>query len=260
LIKGWYTAASGMMMQASRQDVIANNIANASTSGYKKQMSVSCAFPDMLISRLENNSRTFAPSSSRVTPIGRLGTGVCLEDIVTDFGVGTLSKTDLSTDLSLTQTGQYFAVEVGAGERYTRNGAFKIDSDGWLVDTQGNPVLNDDNGYIKINSEFSMESTGTINFNDGSAPVKLKVVEFDNPEQLERIGDSLYSNDSGMAIIIEARSIEVLQGYLEGSNVNAVREMVDLITAVRSYESLQKVVQAEDETAGIAIDKVGSTS
>ncbi len=257
MIKGWYTAASGMMMQMSRQDVIANNIANTATSGYKKQVSLSRAFPDMLISRLET---TADPISKSIQAIGRLGTGVCLENIATDLSVGNLDKTDLPTDLSLAQTGSYFAVETEQGERYTRNGAFKINSEGSLTDNQGNPVLDKDNKHINISGEFIVDRTGVINYADGTATVTLKVLNFSDPEKLERFGDSLYSNEKGLTTSVVPANPDVLQGYLEHSNVNAIQEMVDLLSVVRSYESLQKVVQAEDETVGVAIDKVGSTS
>ncbi len=257
MIKGWYTAASGMMVQMSRQDVIANNIANASTSGYKKQVSLSRAFPDMLLSRLET---TADPSSKPIQAIGRLGTGVCLENIVTDLSVGNLDKTDIPTDLSLAQTGSYFVVETEQGERYTRNGAFKVNSEGSLTDNQGNPVLDKDNKHINISGEFSIDRKGVINFADGTAAVTLKVLNFTDSDKLERIGDSLYSNEKGLAVSAVPSSPDILQGYLEHSNVNAIQEMVDLLSVVRSYESLQKVVQAEDETTGVAIDKVGSTS
>ncbi len=257
MIKGWYTAASGMMMQMSRQDVIANNIANASTSGYKKQLSLSRTFPDMLISRLENSAD---PGSKKVQAIGRLGTGVVLESIMTDQSVGNLDKTDIPTDFSLTQTGSYFVVETEQGERYTRNGAFKTNSAGCLTDNQGHPVLDKDNKHINISGGFTVDRNGVINFGDGTAASTIKVLEFNDPEKLERNGDSLYSNEKGLAIPAVPFSTDVLQGYLEHANVNAIKEMVDLLSVVRSYESLQKVVQAEDETAGVAIDKVGSTA
>jgi len=259
LIKGWYTAASGMMTQMSRQDVIANNIANAATSGYKKQMSLSRAFPDMLISRLESTTDLGNPSHN-IHTIGRLGTGVGLEEISTDLSVGNLAKTDVPTDFSLAQTGSYFVVETEQGERYTRNGAFKINSEGGLTDSQGNPVLDENNRHIMISGEFSVDRTGVISFADGTAAVTLKVLQFDDPQKLQRIGDNLYSNEEGSTMSASPASRDILQGYLESSNVNAIMEMVDLLSVVRAYESLQKVVQAEDETAGVAIDQVGSTS
>ncbi len=259
MIKGWYTAASGMMMQMSKQDMIANNIANVATSGYKKQISLSRAFPDMLISRLETTADT-GSQAGNIQVIGRLGTGAGLDNIVTDLSVGSLTKTDLPTDLSLAQTGSYFVVDTEQGERYTRNGAFKVNSEGYLTDSQGNPVLDENNQHIKISGEFTVDSTGVISFSDGTAAVTLKVLQFDDPEKLEKIGDSLCSNEKGLATSAVPVSRDILQGYLENSNVNAIKEMVDLISVVRSYESLQKVVQAEDEAAGVAINQVGSTS
>jgi len=262
LIKGLYTAVSGMMMQTSRQDTIANNIANAGTSGFKKQIAVSRSFPDMLLNCMEGSESKIDGSNCRrnMCPIGKIGTGVSLDVIASDFAIGNMSKTDNPTDFSIGNQAGYFAIYNSQGERYSRNGAFKINSEGLLTDSQGNPILDKDNNFIHIDGEFTIDKMGNIFFDDGQTTASLKIVEFDNPENLERLGDNLFSNNKGLANYAIQDKPHVLQGYLEQSNVNVINEMVELLSVVRSYESLQKVVQAEDEAVGVAINQVGSTS
>jgi len=255
LIKGLYTAGAGMMMQMAKQDAVANNLANVNTGGYKKQIAVTRAFPEMLISRLgevEKNRRgEYEPVPVEV--IGGLGTGAAIDKIYSDLSTGSIRQTDNNTDLALNSAG-YFAVQTDQGERYTRNGQFKINSEGILTTNQGHPVLDTSNQPITIEGEFQVDDTGNIAVN-GEIIAQLKVVAFENPQYLIREGDNLLAAEQ------PANNLDrpgLLQGYIEESNVNAVKEMVELINVVRSYEALQKVVQAEDETTQAAIDQVGS--
>ncbi|HHV16911.1 MAG TPA: flagellar basal-body rod protein FlgF [Gelria sp.] len=257
MIKGLYTAGSGMMLQMARQDVVANNLANVNTSGYKKQVAVAQAFPNMLMSRLgeieKNSQGEYEPAPVKL--IGGLGTGAVVEKIYTDNTMGNIRKTDNATDLALNNDG-YFAVLTPQGERYTRDGQFKINNEGTLTTNQGYPVLDIDNQTITLEGEFMVGENGNISLN-GENIAQLKVVNFENPQYLQREGDNLVAAEEE-EIILENPGI--LQGYIEESNVNAVREMVELINVVRAYESMQKIVQAEDEITQVAIDQVGSVS
>lgn len=257
MIKGLYTAASGMMLQMAKQDVVANNLANVNTSGYKKHVAVSRAFPEMLISRLgETKENAWGElKAERPTVIGRLGTGACMDGLYTDFQTGNIRKTDNNSDLAITSSG-YFVVETPDGERFTRCGEFKINSDGMLTTSEGYPVIDAFDDYIYIEGEFTVDRMGNIII-DGEELTRFKIVDFENPQALERQGDSLLNADEEYT---EAEHAQLLQGYIEDSNVNAVKEMVNLISVVRAYESMQKIVQAVDETAQVAIDKVGSTT
>jgi len=258
LIKGLYTAGAGMMLQMARQDVVANNLANVNTGGYKKQIAVAQAFPNMLISRLgeikKNIEGEYQPVPVKL--IGGLGTGAAIEKIYTDFTMGNIRKTDNATDLALNSDG-YFAVLTPQGERYTRNGQFKINNEGILTTNQGYPVLDTGDQTISLEGEFSIDEMGNISVN-GESIARLKMVRFENPQYLERQGDNLVAAQEEAGTILERPGI--LQGYTEDSNINAVKEMVELINVVRAYESMQKVVQAEDETTQVAIDQVGSVS
>lgn len=259
MIKGLYTAGAGMMLQMTRQDVVANNLANVNTSGYKKQVAVAQAFPNMLMSRLgeieKNSQGEYEPVPVKL--IGGLGTGAAIEKIYSEFTLGNIRKTDNATDLALNSDG-YFAVLTPQGERYTRNGQFKINSEGILTTNQGYPVLDTGDQTITLEGEFLVDETGNISVN-GENIAQLKMVSFDNPQYLQREGDNLLAAQEGEEGV-NLESPGILQGYIEDSNVNAVKEMVDMINVVRAYEAMQKVVQAEDETTQVAIDQVGSVS
>ncbi|SHG92590.1 flagellar basal-body rod protein FlgG [Thermosyntropha lipolytica DSM 11003] len=246
MIKGLYTAAAGMMLNMAKQDVIANNIANVNSHGYKKDSTVARAFPEMLISRLKDKD------SPRL--IGSLGTGACIGGIYTDYTQGVFKKTDNPYDLAIDGEGFFVCLLPGGEEVFTRDGSFKINADKMLVNNQGYPVLDRNDQVIYIEGEdFTVDERGVISV-EGEEIAQLKIVSFPDPNALEKRGDNTYT---GANYDIDSNS-RLRQGYVEDSNVNAVKEMVDLITVVRSYESLQKIIQAVDETVKTAIDQVGS--
>lgn len=243
------------MVQMARQDAVANNLANVNTGGYKKQVAVSRAFPDMLISRMgeteKNRQGEYEPVKAEL--IGGLGTGVAIDKIYSDLSMGNIIKTDSTTDLALNSNG-YFAVQTEQGERYTRNGQFKLNNEGLLTTNQGYPVLDTSNQPIAIEGDLLVDDQGNISVN-GETITQLKITSFENPQYLIREGDNLLASpEPGNNMELPG----LLQGYTEESNVNAVKEMVELINVVRAYESMQKVVQAEDEATQAAIDQVGS--
>lgn len=254
MIKGIYTAGSGMMLQMARQDVVANNLANVNTPGFKRSSTVASAFPSMLLSRLgELDMSTGIPQPQKSEVIGSLGTGACLGGIITNYGIGNLKQTHNATDVALSSTDTYLVVETPEGIRYTRGGCLKIDGDGLLTTNQGYAVLDDNYDYIYLEGQFSVDRTGYITDN-GQEIARLQVVSFENQDQLERLGGSLMNTDQEPQLVDNP---EILSGYLEESNVVAVQEMVTLINVVRSYEALQKMIQSEDEATQTVLDEVG---
>lgn len=252
MIKGLYTAASGMMLQMARQDVLANNIANVDTAGFKRDDTMCRAFPDMLISRLgevnQDNGQPLQP-----VLLGKLGTGAVVDSITTDFTRGNLKETDNSTDLALGGDG-FFVVQTPQGQRFTRDGQFKINDQKILTTNDGYPVLDRNNQPVTITGDFKVDQQGNVTIG-GNVAATLNIVNFADMQTLQKTGDNLMISS---ARPVAATDPQVKQGYIEDSNVNAVKEMVDLISVVRSYESLQKMVQAEDETLSTAIDDVAS--
>jgi len=256
LIKGLYTAAAGMMTQMVRQDVVANNLANVSTAGFKKSTTITGAFPEMLMSRLGEVKTD--PSGRRIAQkpvvIGTVGTGAAVSNIHTDYSLGHLKGTSNYTDLALGGDG-YFAVETPEGIRYTRSGEFKIsitEDGGMLTTSHGFPVLDINDEPIYIEGEFSVDSRGIITY-ENEEYAQIGVYRMENPQEWDKLGDNLFNAPAPERV----DNPDIKQGFLEQSNANAVEEMVTLISVVRAYEALQKVVQAEDELNQVAIDEVG---
>ncbi|NLW43987.1 MAG: flagellar basal-body rod protein FlgF [Syntrophomonadaceae bacterium] len=253
MIRGLYTASSGMMLQMVRQDVLANNLANVNTSGFKKDMVIAQEFPAMLLKRMGEVTRENSVRKAvKPEDIGSLGTGATVQQIVTDYSNGTYKATENPFDLALDE-GCFFCIETPAGVRYTRNGAFSVDAERRLVNASGQPVLGLD-GPILVEGDFVVDERGNI-IQDGVTVDTLRIVSFPNPNMLAKIGNDLYAAEGQEPETPE--NPRVLQGYLELSNVNAVREMVDLITVVRSYEVMQKVIQSQDQTLDKLINQVG---
>lgn len=251
MIKGLYSAASGMMLGLTRMDALSNNLANVNTCGFKKDVVVSTAFPDMLISRLEKKDNGDPGSYQQ---IGNLGTGACVGLQTSDFSQGNMKRTDNPMDIALSNS-SYFVVQTANGERFTRNGQFKFDGTGLLTDLSGNPVMDSNDEQITVEGDFQVDKQGNI-FVNGQELTTLKIVTFaDQTNTMTKMGGSLWQST---AAYTEDTNPQVLQNYVEDSNVNAVSEMIELIKVTRSYESLQKIVQAQDESLATVIEKVGT--
>lgn len=250
MIKGLYSAASGMMLGLVRMDALANNLANVNTCGFKKDVVVSTAFPDMLISRLEKQDNG---ASGSYQPIGKLGSGACVGLQTSDFSQGNMKRTENPLDFALGNS-SYFAVETANGERFTRNGQFKVDGTGLLTDQSGNPVMDINDEQIILEGDFQVDKQGNILVN-GEQVTTLKVVSFVDQGSMVKLGGSLWQSGTPYS---EDVNPQVFQNYVEDSNVNAVSEMIEMIKVTRSYESLQKIVQAQDESLQTVIEQVGT--
>ena len=279
MIRGWYTGASGMRAQQWRLDAVANNLANVDTDGYKRDVAAFKSFPELLLRRQDDDGVYLQPfGSADVAPIiGKMGMGVELNELFTNFDQGSLKETQSDFDVALDGQG-FFAVTTPWGERYTRNGSFQLGKEGYLETKEGYPVLGE-NGPIRVKANnFQIDKDGRVWINAAYADdpelmisrennqwedqVKLdtlKIVEFDIPRYLEKQGSSLYkeSETSGPAMIIEAGSRpKVIQGFVEASNVDPVVEMVQMIEVNRAYEANQKIIQTEDAALGVLINQV----
>ncbi len=276
MLRGIYTGANGMIAQEARLDAIANNLANADQTGYKRDIAIFKAFPDMLIRRISDDGLGITPAGSYDTMpiVGKIGTGVEVNEVYTLFDQGPLQRTENPLDLALEGRG-FFVVLTERGERYTRNGAFTVNQEGILVTHNGNPVLGEngiirlqhnnfminERGEILVNNAISLEPRDVVSMtgNAWENPVvvdRLRVVDFENIREIKKEGDSMYRETPESGPAISATQFSVRQGFLEKSNVNVVREMVDMIEVQRSYEANQKTVQAHDQTLGKLINEV----
>lgn len=251
MIRGWYIGSSGMNAQQTRLDAISNNLANADTTGFKRDIAVSKSFPELLMRRMNDDGVYETPfGSADVAPIiGKIGLGVETNELYTDFEQGSFKQTSTHTDMALSGEG-FFSVETPSGERYTRNGNFLVGKEGILVTKEGYPVLGE-NGYIRVaDDRFTVNQDGMVySENDMELIDRFKIVRFDNERYLQKMGSSLYKDTdvTGAAYVAEGKERPVvLQNYVETSNVNVVNEMVSMIEVNRAYEANQKTIQAQD--------------
>lgn len=223
---GLYIAAQGMLVEQVRQDQLANDLANASTPGYKSDHSTQQDFGALLLSNTQTGQ-----------PVGALNTGLRVGSIVTDLSPAGLRETDQPLDFAIAGTG-FFGVRTAQGVRYTRDGQFSASAQGLLVDAQGNQVLSQAGAPIRVSA------------NNTVAPTALGVF---NLTGAAKQGYNLYTGTpAGRA------TGTVKQGSLEDSSVDAVHTMVDMIASLRAYESGQKAISSIDETLQAAARSVGS--
>lgn len=255
MLRGLYTAWTGMSNEQKRLDVISNNMANSDTIGYKDERVSSQAFDQVLAIKVRDGSQAYHNQA-----IGHLSLGVKVGEVYTDYSQGSVRETGNTFDLALSGKG-FFTVNVtdkneDAHTRYTRNGQFQLTKDGVLTDADGNRIQGQA-GDIVINpsaKNVTISADGTITA-DGTVVDTLKIVDFEDYDYLKKYGDTMYEPVDG-ATTIDA-STEVLQGYTEQSNVNVVKEMVDMITITRAYEANQKVIRSYDSMLDSAVNQVG---
>lgn len=278
MIRGLYTGASGMVAQMHRMDAISNNLANVDLNGYKRDMAVHKAFPELLLRRMNDEGIYKFPFGSVDTSpiVGRLGTGTELNEIYTVFSQGALKGTDNLFDLALEGEG-FLGIATPEGERYTRNGAFVLNDEGYLVTKNGDFVLGetgpvkikknnfviDQDGVIYQNSSFADDERRLVSLEENEwenleRVDRLRIVNFQRTRYLQKAGNSNWrsTEESGPAVIVPAAERpKVRQGFLEGANVNPVTEMVQMIEVQRTYEANQKLIQSEDNLLGRLINE-----
>lgn len=347
MIRGLYIAASSAISENKRIDVIANNIANVNTSGFKKDSLITESFPEVLIKRIgpkdakdlmsgtpttgnvdfESNGGLYYASAKSgffnvqtvtgidksksirftvndegyvTTPqgdyvlglkgpiyaggkdisinekgevlsggtvvdrlkvsnpvgfIGNMSYGVHADEVYTSFEQGSLAPSSNPLDIAFQGKG-FFAIETPKGERYTRNGEFTLDAEGYVTTKEGYRVLGQ-NGYIQIQGKnITINENGKV-FSDENEVDTLKLVDFMDYKLLQKEGDALFADVSGdPQNMIEAEGL-IQQGFTEASNVNSVKQMVEMITVLRSYEANQKVIRTHDDLLQKAANDIG---
>lgn len=289
MIRGLYTAASGMLTQQRRHDAISNNIANLQTPGYKQDIPTIRTFPELLVHLMGPDVQ----SGQAAPQIGSLNTGVFVDELMPSFVQGDLTQTNRSGDLALISNIQvnvdgqnivfdesgkavvngeviyqpqaFFTVLGRDGEpRYTRDGRFRLDEVGNLITASGEPVLGVDGEPVAIDQsldEIYISDNGSlINRTNGLTVAQLLITRIDRPYELIREGMGNYRLPEGAeppAPVGAEDQVVVRQGYLERSNVDPLQSMVDMMTALRLYEANQKVIQAYDQTLDKAVNEIG---
>jgi len=250
MIRGLYTAASGMTAQQQNIDVISNNIANVNTNGFKQDRA---EFQDLMYESLNYTAGATSATTSNPTGID-VGLGVRTSGIQKNFLQGSLKNTGNELDLAIQGSG-FFKITTPNGETaYTRNGSFKPNADGMLVNSEGyelDPAITIPPNLVKI----SIGSDGSVSGLDATGAEtqigNITLSKFINPSGLAPLGNNLYSETPVSGAPTDgAPGLNsmgtVAQGMLEGSNVQLVTEMVNLISAQRAYEANSKSISTTD--------------
>ena len=264
MVKGLYTAYTGMINEQKRLDVLSNNLANADTNGYKKEGTTSESFADTLAIKIKDSSDYYLPKG-----LGGISLGVHLGETYTDYSQGNFRVTDSKYDVAIDGDG-FFAVSYTnknneTSVKYTRDGAFTVNTDGYLVTKDGDYVLNQNGAmnrdaaagnYIRLNPniDFKIDEMGNIYQND-QLVAQLGVVDIADYNYIMKYGENLYDLQNGAQVIDS--NAKVVQGTIEASNVNVVKEMVDMITITRAYEANQKIIQTVDTMLDKSVNQVG---
>ena len=246
MTRGVYTAAAGMMANQAAQDAIAQNLANAGTTGYKEDIPRFESFQEALTTRL---------SPSDQASIGTLGSGAGLKDETTNFADGGLQRSGNPLDVAVTGDAA-LVIQTPQGLRLSRDGSLSMDARGTLIQTNGNAkVLGDNNLPIQIPNKAKdiVINPGGIITADGVRVGRLRLAGLSAADNPVKMGDNQYAVSTVRAA---SPAATVRQGYLESSNVNVVKEMVSMISIMRAYETNQKMLQAEDDATDKSVNEV----
>lgn len=251
--RGIYPILSGAIAQEQRLQVVANNVANAQTNGYKRDepvfqsvlgraasLGAAGGFGDGLFHPSHGHAHKVLPHAF-----------VNIQEHKTELGPGRLRETKNNLHAAIHGNG-FFEVKTPQGLRYTKNGMFNLDNQRRLVTSQGDPVMGP-NGEIKVPvGEVKIGGDGTVTVN-GAPAGSIKVVEFAGPGQIKKAGDGLFKGEDPKPVKTPSLAV----GQVEESNVNSLEEMVKVISAMRNFESAQKMLNAFDRIAEAAIQDVG---
>jgi flagellar basal-body rod protein FlgF len=278
MVRGIYTGASGMLAEQTRLDTISNNLANADVEGYKRDVTIEKAFPELLIRRMNDDGVRKNPlgSSDYAPVVGRIGTGVEVNELFTEFEQGSMKQTDNDYDVALDGKG-FLTVKTPDGERLTRNGSFTLGKEGYLETKEGFQVLGekgpiqvkannftiDKDGNVFINATFQGDPNRLVSREENTWDKtvlldRLKIQDVDNSRYLQKQGSSLWRTTeiSGDATVMATGRPKIEQGFVEASNVNPVTEMVQMIEVNRAYEANQKSIQTEDAMLNKLLNEV----
>lgn len=266
MIRGLYTAASGMVAEQFNQDAIANNLANVSTTGFKKDEAVFKAFPTQLLRRINDRLDASAGPAQVLglarnpQQIGALGQGTMIDATVTNFHDGSVIRTDRPLDLAI-QGNALFTIERGDGSvAYTRAGNFTLNGEQQLVTMNGDRVLGTGGQPIVLDGkEIVVSEAGDVVL-DGREAGHLDFAAYD-PQKMQKLGEGMYTKtpDALEGVGEEpGAQVRIQQGFLEQANVQVVSEMVRMISVMRSYEANQKTIQMQDQSLNKLINNVGA--
>lgn len=257
MVRGLYTGYTGMLNQQYRLDTITNNLANATTTGYKREDTTARAFDDVLAVKVKDRSVNYLNQG-----IGKMSLGVKIGENYVDYSQGSLVGTENTYDLALEGNG-FFSIsftDKSGNEtiKYTRDGSFTVDAEGTLRTKDGDYVLNDAGEQIILPTDTTdvvFDSLGNI-YIDGEYTDTLGIADFEDYDYLAKdTGENYFIAVDG-AVPTEWTG-KIHQGYKEASNINVISEMVEMIEIQRAYEANQRVIQTEDSLLEKSVNQIG---
>ncbi|AOZ97489.1 flagellar hook-basal body protein [Butyrivibrio hungatei] len=276
MVKGLYTAYTGMINEQHRMDVLTNNLANANTNGYKKEGATSQSFSDQLALKIKDY--TDAPFTAR--GLGIINPGVKIGEGYVDWSEGPMKETNNTFDMAIGGYG-FFGIEYTnkavnierdvanqTNIMYTRDGNFTLNADGVLVTQDGDYVLSQDGGHIEIDPDLPVEinTLGEI-IQDGEVVATVGRFDFEKTtypdgrityNNLEHYGENMYIPIDGTNAVESTSALYA--GFLEQSNVSVVDEMVNMIAVQRNYDTNQRMITTVDSSLDIAVNQLGRLS
>lgn len=236
--------ASRAVVQEMRLEVLANNLANISTAGFKQDRTVF-----RVPVQKDGPEEDFVPGK-----IWIFGSPILFGN-KTDFSSGQLRHTGNDLDLGLEGNG-FFCVQTPEGIQYTRQGDLTLNGEGVLVTQEGLPVMGEGGKITVEGQSVIVDIEGNLHV-DGAEIDRIKIVDFPRPYPLRKVGNTLFAAAGPDVKAIAAEGVKVRQGFVELSNVDSVKMIIEMIDVVRGYESYQKVIQFMDDASSKAINEVG---
>lgn len=247
MFKGYYMATSGMLTQSRVLNTVSNNMANVSTPGYKKDTLATTTFGDVLIHRTGNKDK------STYTPLNNSSMIKTADELVTNYKEGALDFTERKLDFAVAGNG-FFQIQTPEGEnRFTRNGSFNLDNDGYLCLQHIGRVVGE-NGPIQLGTDhINVNAQGEIKDSEtGEALGQIRLVNFANYNEVQKTGEGMLETTNPLNTIVSDG--EIMQGTLERSNVQAMDEMMDMMSSQRAFQSASQIAKAYDQLMSKAVE------
>lgn len=280
MIRGLYISASSMLCETIRQDMIANNLANIDSIGFKREQGIFKELPGMELVRV-NDGKIYPPRPTQRYPkIGTVGTGVLFDETFTNMSVGDMEYTEKELDVAIGEKNTFFLIDTPQGLRYSRDGAFQVNKEGYLVNSNGdyvvveappfsdspNEVVINENDtaaivmqYVQLDKESDIKTLrivdgGLVQIN-GETKYKIVTVVPSDRKAFRKEGNNYFIRAYGEVYRGEG---DVKAGYREKPNFSVVEEMVKMIEVARAYEANAKMVESHDSLLDKAINSVGA--
>lgn len=257
MLRGVYSSVSAMLQLQAKQAITTNNIANANTTGYKSEVMVEKSFPEHMITNKDNYRDGIAKKQN----IGGLNFGVKIDDTITSFEQGTLIANDSNTSFAIIGDGFFTIADRDGNTAYTRDGVFKITTDGYLMTSAGHLVqgVNLRTGALEPifvgDAEVSIDPQNNINLN-GVSSYRFNIVLPNNYDNFKLEADNLYYGGDGVTAVNNA-DFTIKQKYKESSNVDIATETTNLMTTLRAFEANQTVLTAFNSTMDLVANELG---